>query len=34
MVSILDSLHPFLFQFIKNGGAAMQTDRIVYMNGG
>ena len=34
MVSIVDSLHCFLFQFIKNGSAAMQIDCVVYTNEG
>ena len=33
MVSILDSLHRFSFQYIKNGNTAMYIDHVVY-NGG
>ena len=34
IVSILDSLDHFLFQFIKKGTAAMYIDSLVYKNGG
>ena len=33
MVSILDLIHCFTFQFIKNGSAAMYIDCVVYKNG-
>ena len=34
MFRILDLLHNFWFQFIKNGSAVMKIDRTVYKNGG
>ena len=34
MVSILELLYHFSFQFIKSGSAAMQVDFAVYKNGG
>ena len=34
MVSILDSLHGFSFQFIKSGSAALYIDCVVYKNEG
>ena len=34
VVSKLDSLHRFSFQFIINGNASMYIDRVVYENGG
>ena len=34
MISILDSLHHFSFQFTKNGSATMQINSVVYKNGG
>ena len=34
MVSILDSLDSFSFQFIKNGSPAMSIDHIVYKDEG
>ena len=34
LVSILDLLNRFSFQFIKKGSAAMLVDHVVYKNGG
>ena len=34
MVSILDSVHRFSFQFIKNDSPVLKIDCAVYKNGG